>query len=158
MRERERRRVGEQGRGVCKRESREAPPRPLRVFLMLFQAVLHTQTHAPPLGTHWEEFSPSLSRGRSSKSHRRTEVWSRVVVMMMMIEGVVCALPLCTCSAVHNCALAQMERMQGGGGGGVMEPLEEPSPLTDKEKVMIQDSWAKVYQSCDDAGVAILVR
>lgn len=40
----------------------------------------------------------------------------------------------------------------------MMEPLEEPSPLTDKEKVMIQDSWAKVYQSCDDAGVAILVR
>ncbi|XP_075879970.1 cytoglobin-1-like isoform X2 [Nelusetta ayraudi] len=48
-----------------------------------------------------------------------------------------------------------MERMQGEGG---TEPLEEPSPLTDKEKVMIQDSWAKVYQSCDDAGVAILVR
>ncbi|CAK6963305.1 cytoglobin-2 [Scomber scombrus] len=48
-----------------------------------------------------------------------------------------------------------MERMQGKGEG---DHLEQPSPLTDKERVMIQDSWAKVYQKCDDAGVAILVR
>ncbi|XP_053194787.1 cytoglobin-1-like [Scomber japonicus] len=46
-----------------------------------------------------------------------------------------------------------MERMQGEG-----DLLEQPSPLTDKERVMIQDSWAKVYQKCDDTGVAILVR
>lgn len=48
-----------------------------------------------------------------------------------------------------------MERMQGEGE---LDHLEQPSPLTDKEKVMIQDSWAKVYQTCDDVGVAILVR
>lgn len=48
-----------------------------------------------------------------------------------------------------------MERTQGEGE---LDPLERPSPLTDKEKVMIQDSWARVYQHCDDAGVAILVR
>lgn len=131
---------------------------------MLFQPVLHTQTHARPLtfGTDSKvrgvEGILALSQQKeSSKSHSR-EVWSCIIIIMMMmrmIEGVVCALPLCTCSAVHNCALGQMERMQGEGG---TEPLEEPSPLTDKEKVMIQDSWAKVYQSCDDAGVAILVR
>ncbi|XP_028267133.1 cytoglobin-1-like [Parambassis ranga] len=48
-----------------------------------------------------------------------------------------------------------MERMQGEGE---VDHLERPSPLTDKERVMIQDSWAKVYQNCDDVGVAILVR
>ncbi|XP_029945654.1 cytoglobin-1-like [Salarias fasciatus] len=48
-----------------------------------------------------------------------------------------------------------MERMQGEGE---VDHLERPSPLTDKERVMIQDSWGKVYQNCDDAGVAILVR
>lgn len=48
-----------------------------------------------------------------------------------------------------------MERMQGEGE---VDLLERPSPLTDKERVMIQDSWAKVYQNCDDVGVTILVR
>lgn len=48
-----------------------------------------------------------------------------------------------------------MERMQGEGE---VDHLERPSPLTDKDKVNIQDSWAKVYQNCDDVGVAILVR
>uniref|UniRef100_A0A3B5ABE6 superoxide dismutase n=1 Tax=Stegastes partitus TaxID=144197 RepID=A0A3B5ABE6_9TELE len=43
-------------------------------------------------------------------------------------------------------------------GEGEVDHLERPSPLTDKERVMIQDSWAKVYQNCDDVGVAILVR
>uniref|UniRef100_A0A3P9IN63 superoxide dismutase n=2 Tax=Oryzias latipes TaxID=8090 RepID=A0A3P9IN63_ORYLA len=47
----------------------------------------------------------------------------------------------------------QMERKQGE-----VDHLERSRPLTDKERVMIQDSWAKVYQNCDDAGVAILVR
>lgn len=41
---------------------------------------------------------------------------------------------------------------------GKPDHLERPGPLTDKERVMIQDSWAKVYENCDDAGVAILVR
>uniref|UniRef100_UPI003AAEA6CC cytoglobin-1-like isoform X1 n=1 Tax=Centroberyx gerrardi TaxID=166262 RepID=UPI003AAEA6CC len=48
-----------------------------------------------------------------------------------------------------------MERVQGEGE---VDRLERPSPLTDREKVMIQDSWAKVYQNCDDVGVAILIR
>ncbi|MED6294230.1 Cytoglobin-1 [Characodon lateralis] len=39
-----------------------------------------------------------------------------------------------------------------------VDHLERPSPLTEKERVMIQDSWAKVYQNCEEAGVAILVR
>ncbi|KAM9844149.1 cytoglobin-1-like isoform 1-T2 [Aulostomus maculatus] len=48
-----------------------------------------------------------------------------------------------------------MERMQGERE---LDHLERPSPLTDKERVIIQDSWAKVYQNCDDVGVAILIR
>ncbi|XP_075998785.1 cytoglobin-1-like [Genypterus blacodes] len=48
-----------------------------------------------------------------------------------------------------------MERMQGEGE---VDHLEQPSPLTDSEKVLIQDSWAKVFQTCDDVGVAILIR
>uniref|UniRef100_A0A3P8ZS97 superoxide dismutase n=1 Tax=Esox lucius TaxID=8010 RepID=A0A3P8ZS97_ESOLU len=36
--------------------------------------------------------------------------------------------------------------------------LERPDPLLDSEREMIQDTWAKVYQNCDDAGVAILIR
>lgn len=48
--------------------------------------------------------------------------------------------------------------MEGMQGDGELDHVERPSPLTDKEKVMIQDSWAVVFQSCDDAGVAILVR
>lgn len=49
-------------------------------------------------------------------------------------------------------------QMEGTQRDGELEHVEGPGPLTDKEKVMIQDSWAKVFQSCDDAGVAILVR
>ncbi|XP_047426887.1 cytoglobin-1-like [Mugil cephalus] len=48
-----------------------------------------------------------------------------------------------------------MERMQGEGE---VDHLERPSPLTDKERLMIQDSWAKVYENCDHVGVAILIR
>lgn len=48
-----------------------------------------------------------------------------------------------------------MERMQGEGE---LDHLEQSSPLSDKERLMIQDSWAKVYQTGDDAGVAILIR
>ncbi|XP_037111554.1 cytoglobin-1-like isoform X1 [Syngnathus acus] len=49
----------------------------------------------------------------------------------------------------------KMERMQEEGD---LDHLERPSSLTDKDKVNIQDSWAKVYQNCDDVGVAILIR
>ncbi|KAM9393842.1 cytoglobin-1-like [Pholidichthys leucotaenia] len=48
-----------------------------------------------------------------------------------------------------------MERTQGEGE---VDHLERPSPLTDKEREMIQDSWGKVYPNCDDVGVTILVR
>lgn len=72
---------------------------------------------------------------------------------MFIIEGVVCACLVHVLSCAQLCC--QMERMQGEGE---TDHLEQPSPLTDKERVMIRDSWAKVYQSCDDAGVAILVR
>ncbi|XP_062264611.1 cytoglobin-1-like [Platichthys flesus] len=48
-----------------------------------------------------------------------------------------------------------MERMHGDGE---VVHLEQPSTLTEKERLMIQGSWSKVYQNCDDAGVAILVR
>ncbi|XP_030263503.1 cytoglobin-1-like isoform X1 [Sparus aurata] len=47
------------------------------------------------------------------------------------------------------------ERMQGEGE---LNHLERPSPLNEREKVLIQDSWAKVYENCEDAGVAILLR
>ncbi|XP_037544841.1 cytoglobin-1 [Nematolebias whitei] len=36
--------------------------------------------------------------------------------------------------------------------------LERPSPLNDTERVMVQDSWAQVFQNCEDVGVAILIR
>ncbi|KAL0993077.1 hypothetical protein UPYG_G00102940 [Umbra pygmaea] len=36
--------------------------------------------------------------------------------------------------------------------------LECPDPLSDSEREMIQDTWTKVYKSCDDVGVAILIR
>ncbi|KAM4595948.1 cytoglobin-1-like isoform 1-T2 [Polymixia lowei] len=48
-----------------------------------------------------------------------------------------------------------MERVQDGREA---DPLERPSPLTDRETATIQDTWAKVYQNCDDVGVAILIR
>uniref|UniRef100_A0A1A8LTA3 superoxide dismutase n=1 Tax=Nothobranchius pienaari TaxID=704102 RepID=A0A1A8LTA3_9TELE len=50
-----------------------------------------------------------------------------------------------------------MERKQGEVDHLELE-LDRPIPLTDKERVMIQDSWAKVYQNCEDVGVAILIR
>lgn len=52
----------EKGRGECKRESREAPPRSLRVFLMLFQPGLHTHKH-----THMHT---EIQRSRAKDFHR----------------------------------------------------------------------------------------
>ncbi|XP_056144508.1 cytoglobin-1-like [Lampris incognitus] len=48
-----------------------------------------------------------------------------------------------------------MERVQGAREADHLEP---PDPLTDREKGIIQDTWAKVYQSRDEVGVAILIR
>ncbi|KAK2833672.1 hypothetical protein Q5P01_017561 [Channa striata] len=50
------------------------------------------------------------------------------------------------------------EKMERMPGEGELDHLERPSPLTEKERMMIQDSWSKVYENCDDVGVAILVR
>lgn len=110
MRERERdgEWVSKGGEYVKERVERLLPV-PCVCFLCCFR-LFFTHRHAPPLGTHWKEFSPSLSRGRSSKSHRRTEVWSRVVVMMMMIEGVVCAL---LCARAQLCTTALSPRWRG---------------------------------------------
>lgn len=69
-------------------------------------------------------------------------------------RGALISPAFCMCSA-HYTLCFQMERTQGDGE---VDHLERPSPLTDKERVMIQDSWGKVYQNCDDVGVAILVR
>uniref|UniRef100_A0A671K2I1 Cytoglobin 2 n=1 Tax=Sinocyclocheilus anshuiensis TaxID=1608454 RepID=A0A671K2I1_9TELE len=35
---------------------------------------------------------------------------------------------------------------------------ERPEPLTDVELGIIQDTWARVYESCEDVGVFILIR
>ncbi len=75
--------------------------------------------------------------------------------MFILREGVFSVKPclLHVLSSTQLCS--QMEKMQGEGE---LDHLERPSPLTDKERLLIQDSWAKVYQTCDDVGVAILVR
>uniref|UniRef100_A0A671K1K5 superoxide dismutase n=1 Tax=Sinocyclocheilus anshuiensis TaxID=1608454 RepID=A0A671K1K5_9TELE len=38
------------------------------------------------------------------------------------------------------------------------EGRERPEPLTDVELGIIQDTWARVYESCEDVGVFILIR
>lgn len=48
-----------------------------------------------------------------------------------------------------------MEKMQSERE---VDLLERPGPLTDKDKVLIQESWAKVYENSVDNGVAILLR
>ncbi|XP_029015083.1 cytoglobin-1-like [Betta splendens] len=48
-----------------------------------------------------------------------------------------------------------MESVQGNRD---VDHVERPSPLTDEERMMIQESWSSVYESCDDVGVAILIR
>ncbi|KAM6957016.1 cytoglobin-2-like [Aplochiton taeniatus] len=48
-----------------------------------------------------------------------------------------------------------MERVHGEGEA---DRLERPDPITEGEREILQDSWAKVYQTCDDVGVAILIR
>ncbi|XP_030638038.1 cytoglobin-2 isoform X2 [Chanos chanos] len=35
---------------------------------------------------------------------------------------------------------------------------ERAEPLSDTERAIVQDTWARVYESCEDVGVAILVR
>lgn len=38
------------------------------------------------------------------------------------------------------------------------EGRERPEPLTDVERGIIQDTWARVYESCEDVGITILIR
>lgn len=147
VRERERRREGREN--VKGRVQRLLPIRCV-CFLCFFSLFFtHTLVQQGFRGGdfHWggRNFLP-LSPRKGHKQEKRGSVY---------FEGVGTCLykpAFCTCSALHKLC-SQMERMQGE-----LDHLEQPSPLTDKERVMIQDSWAKVYQSCDDAGVAILVR
>ncbi|KAJ8399695.1 hypothetical protein AAFF_G00408000 [Aldrovandia affinis] len=48
-----------------------------------------------------------------------------------------------------------MEKEQGGGE---MEHRERVDPLSEAERGMIQDTWGRVYENCDDVGVSILIR
>ncbi|XP_030645898.1 cytoglobin-2 [Chanos chanos] len=41
---------------------------------------------------------------------------------------------------------------------GKMEQLEKTEPLSDAERGMIQNTWTKVYENSEDAGVAVLTR
>ncbi|XP_048869592.1 cytoglobin-2 [Brienomyrus brachyistius] len=43
-------------------------------------------------------------------------------------------------------------------GDGAMEQRERADQLSEAETGMIQDTWARVYENCEDVGVAILIR
>lgn len=60
-------------------------------------------------------------------------------------------------STHHSCSTIDswMERQQGEVKADRLERLD---PLCDSEREMIKDTWATVYQNCDDVGVAILIR
>lgn len=139
------------------------------MFLVFFQPVLHSHSRLAEIqrckeskDSHWErktrggrDYLP-LSPGKGPKQEKKKKKGKKYSVYSEGVGTHIRALPsaraqLCT----QLCS--QMERMQGEGEGEV-DHLERPSPLTDKERVMIQDSWAKVYENCDDNGVAILVR
>ncbi|XP_028829365.1 cytoglobin-2 [Denticeps clupeoides] len=38
------------------------------------------------------------------------------------------------------------------------EPRERVEPLSDAERAIVQDTWGRVYENCDDVGVTILIR
>lgn len=38
------------------------------------------------------------------------------------------------------------------------ERRERAEPLSGVERTIVQDTWARVYESCEDVGVAVLVR
>uniref|UniRef100_W5LJG5 superoxide dismutase n=2 Tax=Astyanax mexicanus TaxID=7994 RepID=W5LJG5_ASTMX len=44
------------------------------------------------------------------------------------------------------------------GNGGMQEQMERPEMLTGGEQAIIQNTWTKVYQNKDAAGVAVLMR
>jgi hypothetical protein len=35
---------------------------------------------------------------------------------------------------------------------------ERAEPLTDAEREIIQDTWGRVYENCEDVGVSVLIR
>ncbi|XP_023676538.1 cytoglobin-2 [Paramormyrops kingsleyae] len=43
-------------------------------------------------------------------------------------------------------------------GDGAMEQRERADQLSEAETGMIQDTWGRVYENCEDVGVAILIR
>lgn len=100
----------------------------------------------PPHRRHKQEEKTSTTTTTTKKV--------QIVFICLRGRGALISPAFCMCSA-HYTLCFQMERTQGDGE---VDHLERPSPLTDKERVMIQASWGKVYQNCDDVGVAILVR
>ncbi|KAL4648036.1 cytoglobin [Arapaima gigas] len=48
-----------------------------------------------------------------------------------------------------------MEKVPGDGD---MEQRERADQLSEEEKGMIQDSWGRVYDNCEDVGVSVLIR
>ncbi|KAB5584635.1 hypothetical protein PHYPO_G00109770 [Pangasianodon hypophthalmus] len=54
--------------------------------------------------------------------------------------------PWCVCSMEPERDVAEPERR------------ERPEPLSGVERAIVQDTWARVYESCEDVGVAVLVR
>uniref|UniRef100_A0A3P8XU20 superoxide dismutase n=1 Tax=Esox lucius TaxID=8010 RepID=A0A3P8XU20_ESOLU len=43
-------------------------------------------------------------------------------------------------------------------GGEAMERPERAEPLTDTEREIIQDTWGRVYENCEEVGVSVLIR
>ncbi|KPP60448.1 hypothetical protein Z043_121554, partial [Scleropages formosus] len=48
-----------------------------------------------------------------------------------------------------------MEKVPGDGD---MEQRERADQLSEEEKGMIQDTWGRVYENCEDVGVSVLIR
>lgn len=116
-------------------------------FLCFFQPVLHSHSHreVETKDSHWAKSGKETEFLALKDINKVFLFWRRGYSHRPRLLHVLSFAQLCS----------QMERMQGEGE---VDLLERPSPLTDKERVMIQDSWAKVYQNCDDVGVTILVR
>ncbi|XP_069050710.1 cytoglobin-2 [Lepisosteus oculatus] len=48
--------------------------------------------------------------------------------------------------------------MEKGPGAGEVERRERADQLSEAERGMIQDTWGRVYEHCEDVGVSILIR
>ncbi|XP_017539027.1 cytoglobin-2-like [Pygocentrus nattereri] len=63
-----------------------------------------------------------------------------------------CVSGVCVCVSIYRQG-CEMER-----NGEVQEQMERPEALTDGERATIQNTWAKVYENKEAAGVAVLMR